>query len=474
MNRRSVIANLFPLLFLDTPGDGAGGGGLGDVGDFAQDMAILNSDDDDGTGAGGGKGGDGKDDDAGGDDDKDRDRDLDLLNADDDDDDSDPDDDDDPDDDSDDDQDDDKDDDKEDDKDADDKDKDTDKEPVQGRPTIKQLKAAGVLKQFPELRNIYFREAKFSEVLADPEEATEVVRKAGNYDMLEESMLQGDPKLLLTELATNNREAFNKVVTNWLPTIQELDQDTYIKVTEPVLEDLVYHAARHAQKIGDKNLLMSARHIANFVFANGGEIPDITKRGGRTEGVNPAEQKLQEERRQWQETRFREASTEVEDRVSGALERSILHNLDPDNALSDRQKKALVRDVIEELNTTLKKDQVLMRRMKTLWEQGGKDSYSKRSKESIVEAFLSGARPLLRGIRNRIRDEYLGRRPNGSGGDKKNDKKDKPRKRVFDGSRRPVDRGRERRQVLDPNKIDYNRTSDLDILNDNVKLKGER
>jgi hypothetical protein len=223
--------------------------------------------------------------------------------------------------------------------------------------------------------------------------------------------------------------------------------------------------------------MMSARHIANFVFANGGEIKDIAGKGRKEQ--NPAEVQLQQERQQWAQTRFKEADQEIYGRVTRSLDQVIRQGLDPTNVMTDRMKSSIVSDVINDINKALAKDGVHGRRMQALWKRAEGDSYSRQSKESIVTTYLSGAKPLLRDVRNRIRAEYLGSNSSGKKREKevpdeKLSRNPQQKKRPFEGSSKRVDIRRERVSVLDPRKIDYSRTSDMDIIEGKVTPKGGR
>ncbi len=350
------------------------------------------------------------------------------------------------------------------------KEEEPEEEVVAGRPSIKAIKKEfpEVFKKFPILKSSLFRDAEFSKSFANPEEAAEASVKAENYDTLEASLVSGTPELLMKELHENNPRAFEKVVENWLPQLRALDEKAYISATEPILEELIFLAFRHAEKVGDQNLAMSARHLANFVFANGGEIPDIGKKGQKA--PNPAELQLQKEREQWTQTRFKEADSEIYSRVTRSLDQVIRQGIDPTGNMTERMKASIVTDVINEANALLVRDQVHGRRMSALWKRAHQDAYSRQSKESIVNTYLSGVKPLLHNLRNRIRAEYLGQRKRETPDEKL--VRTPPKKRPFEGSSRRVDVRRERAAVLDPKKIDYARTSDADILSGKVTLKG--
>jgi len=150
------------------------------------------------------------------------------------------------------------------------------------------------------------------------------------------------------------------------------------------------------------------------------------------------------------------------------LDSTIRQGLDPSGVMPERMKASIVQDVINEMNSTLSKDPMHARKMQGLWKRASMDSYSRASKEAIVSTYLSGARPLLRDLRNRIRAEYMGQ-----DGKNKNERlsPSPAKKRTFEGSSKRVDSRRDRLQVLDPKKIDYNRTSDMDILDGRVTPK---
>jgi hypothetical protein len=249
-----------------------------------------------------------------------------------------------------------------------------------GRTSIGDVKKAfpGIFKKFPSLRLLSFGMPNSPRFTVLQRKQLSRLRRLRDYDLLESSLVQGSPELLMKELSENNPKAFKEVATNWLPQLRAIDDKLYIQATEPVLEELIFLAFKHGEKTGDKNLSMSARHLANFVFANGGDIPDLSSR--QKKESNPAEEQLKQERAQWQETRFREADGEIFQRVTRSLEQTIRQNLDPSGAMTERMKSSIVRDVINELNSQLIKDPIHARRMSGLWKRATTDSYSRQSK----------------------------------------------------------------------------------------------
>jgi len=344
-----------------------------------------------------------------------------------------------------------------------------------GRPTIKSIKTKypTLFKDFPELKSAFFLLPKFQEVYADPEAAREAADKALEYDALESSLIgEGNPELLLTTIAKNNPKALKKIAENFGEALRSADGDTYAALSTPIIEELLYHATRHADKIGDKNLRLSCRHLANFVFANGGEIPDISKREKRE--PHPAEKKLEEERAAHDREKMNAAASEIGQTAAEDLGRLISAKL---GQLTKFERRQVIRETRLEIDEKLKRDAGFQRTMRGLWARVRSSGYSDESKERVKQAWLSRARSIAPGIRNRLRQEALSARTPGEGSDserfekserivgereKETGEKEKAQKRQF-----PTKGGKPSgsRRVLDPHKIDWTKTTDLDILN---------
>ena len=345
---------------------------------------------------------------------------------------------------------------------------------VVGRPTAKQLKDAGVFKQFPALREMYFNYPKFQEQFATPEDAQVVVTKAAHYDEIEEQVLGGNVKGFLETVKEGSAEGYKKFVSGLLPTIREMDGDAYFQnAVEPIIREMVFHATAHGKKIGGKegeNLIRSAKWISNYVFADGGEIQDITKAGGK----HPAEVALEEEREKAAKRELARASGDVNGRIDRTLKIAIGQGMS--NRLSAIEREFIVNKTLDETMTQINKDPQFGTRFRQLWRKARTSEYSEQSKVAIYQALVARANPLVREIRDRLTREALKgkKKPIDATGEEQTNQK-KVKKRTFDSSGRGGGSGR-RSTVLDSRKIDWRKTSDLDILSDEggdkVKLKG--
>jgi hypothetical protein len=327
-----------------------------------------------------------------------------------------------------------------------------------GRPTVKALRAKypDIFKDFPYLKRSFFELPKYAEIFSTPDEANIAANKANDFDALEATLVaKGDPKLLLETLNTNNPKALAKVVENFGPKLRSLDPELYTKLTEPIIEELLFIVAKHGEKTGNKNLQLAARHVANYVFQNGGEITPPRNRGERE--PSEEETQLQNERAEFDNTRFQSALQEVATSAATALDRVIDRKLD---GLTPFEKKALIRDVNEQVNATLRADKAFQRQMAGLWAQAKRAGYSNDSKKRAENTWLARAKEVAPGIRNKLQQEALSARK-GSGEGNRN--RNEGGKRTFPGQGGGGGRSNGGR-VLDPHKIDYSKTSDADIL----------
>jgi hypothetical protein len=337
--------------------------------------------------------------------------------------------------------------------------KDDDKEEVveaKGPATLKDIKAKypNLFKEFPQLKSAFFLTPQFLEIFPDTESAKEAAEKVNEYNALEQTLVaRGDPRLLVNTLGENNPKALRKIVENFGEAVRAVSPDDYIALSAPIIEELIYHAAKHGVKTGNKNLELAARHLANFVYANGGDIPDISKRAARSE-PSDAEKQLVKEREGYQQKEFTRALGEVGIAASNDLDRILGNKLD---GLTSFEKRAIMKDARAEVDRSLGADKAFQNSLRALWARAADGGYSDEAKSRIKRAWLDRARLIAPGIRNRLRQEALGARNPSKGDSEKSGQK-----RPFMGQGAKTNG--KAPGFSNPKKIDWAKTSDRDIL----------
>ena len=321
-------------------------------------------------------------------------------------------------------------------------------------------------KDFPQLKAAFFGYPQFMEVFADIDSAREAASKAVEYDNLEASLVdKGDAKYFLNTLNENNPKALKKLLSGFSDTLKGIDQQAYLDLSTPIIEELLYHAAAHGSKVGNKNLSLAARHLANFVFANGGDIPDITKRGGEKK-PSEAEVQLQTEREQYANEKFRGALEDVINLINPDMNAILNNKLE---GLSPFEKKQIVKESRTEINRILENDKGFQAQLRNLWKRASETGYSSESKSRIKRAGLDRAKLIAPSVRNRLRQEALTAKTPGKKASGEVEGETKVKFKVTDKKKTFPERGGKTpsgttRRVLDPKQIDWRNTTDKDIL----------
>jgi hypothetical protein len=329
-----------------------------------------------------------------------------------------------------------------------------------GRPTIKAIKAKypDIFKDFPQLKNAMFVAEKFQEVFPDPESAIEANAKAITYDELENSLVgKADPKYLLQMLEKNTPKQLKTMLGKFSSSVRDVAPDIYTSLTTPILEEMLYYADQHGGKTGNKNLQLAAKHLANFIFSNGGQIPDITKRLEKPTAESDAEKELKSERAKYAREKFQAAAGSIETACTTRLDKVLTNKLD---GLSAFEVKALVREARHEVNEKLENNKIFQQQLSRLWKQAETDGYSPKSLARIENAWLAGAMEVAPAVRNRLKLEALGEQGPAKGA--QSDKNGK--KRTFKGGAGGGRGKAPSNGFQDPRKIDWKKTSDLDII----------
>lgn len=332
---------------------------------------------------------------------------------------------------------------------------------AQGRLTFKEVttKFPTLFKEFPALRHAFFREQEYSKVFPTVEDAQEAAAKAADFSFLEQDLLSGEPKNLLASVAQVSPEAFGKIASKIMPAIYEVDKDTFYEMTEPILKNALQAAFKDGSSSGTqdgKNLALAAQYIHRFLFRTAdisNEQPAI-----REKAPDPDRAKFEQERQQFQEARYYEFRQNIAATAEAEIRKMITDGLDPEKKLNDFTRKTIIKEVIEQIGSVLDKDPRHLATMESLWTRARKNGLTGEHKARILQTYLGRVKEILPTIRSRVRSEALGI------------KNEKPAIKRPSGSSAATPTV-QTPTTLNPKKVDWNKTSDLDFLNGNIKMK---
>jgi hypothetical protein len=330
---------------------------------------------------------------------------------------------------------------------------------AQGRLTFKQIteKFPTLFKEFPQLRHTFFREQEYAKVFPTVEDAQEAASKAENYSYLESDLLTGNSSNLLLSISKANPEAFDTLVDNIIPTIYSVNKDAFYRVTRPIVSNAFRAAFNEGTQTGNKNLVLAAQHLNRFIFGST-DIDDI-RPTVQSKQPDAEREKFERERTTFMQQRATEFESGVQSEVRKELNKLASAGLDPENKLSEFLRSSIIDKTIEQIGSVLSKDTRHMATMNSLWKRAMQGGLSPEFKARIIQTHIGRVKELLPTIRAKVRSEALGTSKS----------KDKTIIKRPDGSSSGT--GNQASGEINPRKVDWRKTSDLDILNDNVKLK---
>jgi hypothetical protein len=235
-----------------------------------------------------------------------------------------------------------------------------------------------------------------------------------------------------------------------------MNKDAFYQVTQPILTNALRAAFNEANANGDKNLAVAAQYINRYLF---GKVDiDDTKPIRQEKAPDPERQQFEQERQQFIQQRMTEFESDVHATVRGEMEKLISTGLDPKNELNEFTRKTIVKETLAQIGAVLTKDSRHTATMNSLWRRAMQSGLSAEHKARIMEAYIGRAKELLPTVRAKVRSEAIGT----------------PKPKTTSTIKRATGTGVPARTSgqLSSKKVDWGKTSDLDILNDNVKFRG--
>lgn len=328
---------------------------------------------------------------------------------------------------------------------------------AQGRLTFKQIteKFPTLFKEFPQLRHTFFREQEYAKVFPTVEDAQEAATKAENFSYLEADLLAGSPTNLLKSISQAAPEAFEKLVNEFLPSVYSLNKDAFYSVTRPILSNALKAAFNEGTQDGNKNLVLASQYLNRFLFGST-DIED-TKVITQRQQPDSAREKFEQERSTFFKQRSEDFENDVHKTVRNELKKLSSAGLDPENKLNEFTRSSIIDKIIEQVGSVLSKDTRHQATMNSLWKRALQSGLSPELKSRIIQTHIARVKEILPTIRAKVRSEATGiakpktviKRPSGAG------------------------IGTQSTGAINPHKVDWGKTSDLDFLNDNVKMKGK-
>jgi hypothetical protein len=336
------------------------------------------------------------------------------------------------------------------------------------RPSFKEVKSKypDFFKDFPDLREAFFRESKYTEIFPTIEDAQEAREELASLSTIREKVLEGDFTAILEASKETDKTSYDKLVDNLLPHLYKSDQDAFMRAITPSIENMLRTAYRDGTGSGDEDLQNSALHISKWFFNTEEVATGKTTTLKKTPEISKEQDALSSERAEFEATKFRDAYNIVLQDRNSTMEEMILNGLDPDKEMSQYIKSKLTKDIIEEVDRVLQKDGAHMALMNAKWKRAKQEGYNRDSLRKIVTTYQARARSLVPSVRAKLKASALGR----------TDGKEKLQQVAHVAGRKEVPAGATSRsgtRLPSPKDIDWRSTSDADILAGNIRTRGK-
>lgn len=339
------------------------------------------------------------------------------------------------------------------------------------RPSIKQINEVfpDLFKKFPSLREMYFREAEYSRVFPTIDDAKEAFSNAESFNTLRADVFDGSGTKFFNAIREVDEKALNKFSGSVLSTLFKVSPDAFWRAANPLIEDVSRNMFNKGVKEKSEDLQNAAKLLSEYFFGN----TDIAE-GKKTSIPKEESSEVSEERKKFDSERHTVFRTSVETDVRAQVVRMITaidsrtgkSRLDPDDVFSKFIKDTIVDHVVTDLGAQLSADKDHLKFMDSLWEKAKRNGRTDADKARIISAYLARAKSLIPTLRSKYVSEAMGHNVRRSAKSKEISERVESRR---DSS---VGRGSgARRENYDPKSINYSKTSDSDILNDNITYK---
>jgi len=333
-------------------------------------------------------------------------------------------------------------------------------------PSIRGLKKdyPDIFKKHPEVRVAIAEHSQFKNIFTSPKEAQEAADVQDSFSQISDALVdRGDFAFLYDEVAKADPAAAARLARNILPALEEKNRELYYDIIDEPITAFVTAAFAKGRRDGNKNLEHSALHFWRTFMGRDG-IPGVTK-----SGPDPREKEFEDKKQQFETTRYRETQSSVNTEIMTGLSPLIEREIDPNNKLQPTLRRALISELTRLVDADLTGDPNHMRRMDRLWSNARRASYARGHTSRITSAYLERAKQVLPKHARKVREENKLKVEARGNGQPRESNEPPPRPHGHGSPSRP-------KTIRDtsPRNIDWNRTSDMDVLSGKATLKGRR
>jgi len=276
-----------------------------------------------------------------------------------------------------------------------------------GKPTYRQLvaKYPKIFKDFPGLRNTFFRERDYAKLYPTVEDARESYEQLNRLKAGEQRISQADPGDFLDLLGEYDASKQRKFINDFLPALLSKNRPAFQAVTEPVIKHMIKSAFNDAKRNGNNNLMNSALNVHEWMFGDDKVEEPLQRQVPRESEPDPEKERLYRENQEILRGQHQNFVDNILTESSKSITNIVGKNL-PDE-ISPFLSRSITRDIMDELASVLRDDPAHRSNMERLLKQTANNRYSSEWKDRIKSAYLSRVKLALPTIIKKVRSAAL-------------------------------------------------------------------
>lgn len=261
-----------------------------------------------------------------------------------------------------------------------------------------------IFKDFPALEKSMYRERAYSELLPTIADAKTAVEKSERLDTYEQEILAGSTESILTAVMNSDKESFDKVIDNYLPTLYKVNESAYYHTIGNVIKHTIMTMVKDGKDNNVSDLIAAADIVNQYIFGTKTFTPPQKL---VADNKNPAVDEVNEREIAFAQKQFEAAKDSITTKTDNILKSTIDKNIDPNDSMTDYVRKNAIREAYDTLESSIAADSRFRVVLDKLWEKAFSDDFSTESMDRIKSAYLSKAKTLLPAIIKKSRNEAL-------------------------------------------------------------------
>jgi len=253
-----------------------------------------------------------------------------------------------------------------------------------------------LFKEFPELRESYFRDRDFRQIFPSVEDARLAYDATEQYTFIQNEVASGNPSSLVDFLARDTN-ALARFGRSFLRQSMTSNPEAFEHITKPILIGVLNNAMKEANLHGNKNLAASVKWISQFALGD----PNVPADNFQ------ADQAPQNGRNPVIEGQIKDFTDEVFEQGQNMTLELIADSI-ADLKINKAVKKTLIREMFAEADKRIASDKPHMKMMDSLWNKVRRGAVNRQNRATIVTAYVGAFKKLLPSVRASVlRDNGL-------------------------------------------------------------------